>query len=418
MVRSSSKQSKFVKVNKSRRDKITQMLNFDRKTIVEEGIQNFLHDCLKLVAELLMNDEVIELVGERHERSDARTAHRWGSQKGSVTLLEQKVPIAKPRVRARGGGGEIELEMYKLLNDPMFLNKQAGAKLLAGLSTRNVSKTLEKILDGRGVGRQTVSRRGIEEMSKQLELFKNRSFENTDFVAVFIDGVGLGERIFVTAVGLEKSGIKRVLGFEQGSTENSGVCRKLLSNLIDRGILDEGGGHLFVIDGGKGLHKAIKSVFGNRAEIQRCIEHKKRNVQDQLPKYAHSNFTQKYAAAYSKKTLKAAEKAFADLRRDLERNGFKSAANSLLEGSSELLTLHRLGVDGSLRKSLSSTNCIESIFSTARYYTRNIKRWRKEEQMERWLAASLLTAEKSLRRVPGYTQIPKLIAALRKVAKD
>jgi len=414
MVRSSNKTSDFVKLNKRRKDKITHLLNFDRQAIAREGINNFLHDCLKLLAELLLNDEVIEIVGERHERRSDRTASRWGSQPGSVTLLEQKVPIGKPRVRTRGGGSEIELEMYKQLNDPNFLNEQAGAKLLAGLSARNLPKTLEKILDGRGVGRQTVSRRGIAEMSKQLEIFKNRTFENTDFVAVFIDGVGLGERVFVTAVGLEKSGMKRVLGFEQGSTENSGICRKLISNLIDRAILDEGGGHLFIIDGGKGLHKAIKEVFGTRAEIQRCIEHKKRNVQDQLPKYAHSTFVQKYAAAYSKKTLKAAEKAFADLRRDLERSGYKSAAKSLLEGGSDLLTLHRLSVDGSLRKSLSSTNCIESIFSMARYCTRNIKRWRKEEQMERWLAASLLTAEKNLKRVPGYTQISKLTASLRK----
>lgn len=87
-----------------------------------------------------------------------------------------------------------------------------------------------------------------------------------------------------------KPGIKRVLGFEQVSTENSGVCRKLLSNLIDRGILDEGGGHLFVIDGGKGLYKAIKSVFGSRAEIQRCIEHKKETFKISFPSML-SNFT-------------------------------------------------------------------------------------------------------------------------------
>ena len=250
-------------------------------------------------------------------------------------------------------------------------------------------------------------------MTVQLNFFKNREFGKTDFVVIFIDGVGLADRLFVTAVGVDKTGAKHVLGFEQGSTENSGICRTLLSNLIERGILNADGGHLFAIDGGKGLHKAIKDVFGRSVEIQRCTQHKKRNVLDKLPKPMHKTFIQKFAAAYSKKTHKGALAAFEKLRRELEMAGCNTAAVSLVEGNLELLTLHRLKVDGMLRKSLCTTNIIESLFSNARYQTRNVKRWRKEEQMERWLAASLLTAEKALRRVPGYTQLPKLIAELR-----
>ncbi len=362
----------------------------------------------------MLNQEVIGLVGERGRRNKERTTNRWGCQPGQITVMEQRVSIDKPRVRTAGPAGvEVPLEIYEQLNDPGFLSEQAGAKLLAGLSTRNVPKTIESILDGRGIGRQTISNRGIEEMSKQLEIFKNRSFGKIDFVAIFIDGVGLADRLFVTAVGVDKTGAKSVLGFEQGSTENSGVCRRLLSNLIDRAILREDGGHLFVIDGGKGLCKAIKEVFGTTVEIQRCIEHKKRNVKDNLPKCMHTTFNQKFSEAYNKKTYKGAEQAFAKLRRELELGGYKSAAASLLEGNLKLLTLHKLKIGGVLKKSLCTTNIIESVFSTARYHTRNVKRWRQEEQMERWLAASLLTAEKSLRRVPGYTQMPKLIAALR-----
>jgi putative transposase len=324
--------------------------------------------------------------------------------------------LEKPRVRTMGGS-EVELKTYTDLNSPELLNEAAAAKLITGVSTRRYPKTVEKLLRGRGIGRQTISHRGAEEMAKQLAVFQTRSFEGTEFVAIFMDGIGLGERISVAAVGMDKDGKKHVLGFEQGSTENSGTCRKLLSHLIDRGILEADGGYLFIIDGGKGLLKAINEVFGNRIEVQRCTEHKKRNVEDQLPKQLHKWFRQKFASAYNKKSHKEAEKAFANLRRELEKAGYSKAAISLLEGSSQMLTLHKLGVTGALRRSLCTTNSIESLFSAGRYYMRNVKRWRNEEQRDRWLAAGLLEAEKNLRSVPGYTQIKKLKEALKKTTE-
>jgi putative transposase len=414
MPRSSTKKPGSVKLSKVRKDHLTEVLDFDLKCILEHGIRQTMHEYLQLLAELLINSEVIELVGKRSERSKERSANRWGSQDGSVALLEQRVAIEKPRVRTAGRNGtEVQLETYQALNDPTFLNEQAGAKLLAGLSTRNVPKVLEKLLDGRGIGRQTISNRAVQEMSKQLETFKSRTFGRLEFPVIFIDGVGLGDNLFVTAIGVDKSGAKHVLDFELGSTENSGTCKRLLSNLIERGVLDADGGHLFAIDGGKALRKAIADTFGNTVHVQRCLQHKKRNVEDKLPDYKRQNFCQRFSAAYSKKTLRGAEAAFRTLMRDLERDGYKAAAKSLLEGNSELLTLHRLKIEGTLKKSLCTTNIIESLFSNARYQLRNVKRWRKEEQMERWLAASLLKAEQSLRRVPGYTQMPKLIAALK-----
>ncbi len=413
MVRSSAKTASSVKVSKERKETLTQLLDLDSKALVKASVHEYLHELLQLTAELILNNEVFELAGERHKRNTKRDCHRWGSQPGSGLLLGQRVPLEKPRVRTTGSS-EVELQTYKALNSPELLNEATAAKLITGVSTRRYPKTVEKLLRGRGIGRQTISSRGAEEMAKQLAEFQTRSFEGTEFVTIFMDGIGLGERICVAAVGMDKHGKKHVLGFEQGSTENSGTCRKVLSNLIDRGILDADGGYLFVIDGGKGLLKAIKEVFGNRAEVQRCTEHKKRNVEDQLPKQLHKWFRQKFAAAFSKKGHKEAESAFVRLRRELEKAGYTKAAQSLLEGSTQMLTLHKLGVTGVLRRSLCTTNSIESLFSAGRYYTRNVKRWRNEEQMDRWLASGLLEAEKNLRSVPGYTQIKKLQEALKK----
>lgn len=414
MVRSSSKAGLSVNVSKERLDLLSQLLVSELPGIVSQGVHDWIKERSVLLAKLLINAEVMKLVGERNKHNDERDCVRWGSQGGSVLLSEQRTPLSKPRVRTSDSKKEIELQTYKALNEKGFLNEQAAAKLLSGLSTRRFEKTLDKFLEARGIGRQTISQRGIAEMTRQLAAFESRSLQGLNIVTVFMDGIHLGEDVYVAAVGIGSDGKRHILGFESGSTENAGVCRALLSKLIDRGALSESGGILFVVDGGKGLQKAINEVFSKRAHIQRCIIHKKRNIEEKLPKKLRVEFGHKFNAAYNKTTLKEAEAAFAQLRNWLLVNNRTGAASSLLEGLQHILTLHRLKITGALRKALCTTNCIESIFSAARYYTRNVKRWHGEEQMSRWIASGLLEAEKNLRRVPGYTQINKLKQALTK----
>lgn len=414
MRRSSSKQAVTVNLSKERLDLLSKLLVDDVTQIVAEGVRGWLNAQGELLARLLMNAEVLQVVGERNQHDAGRDCVRWGSQEGSVFLMEQRTPLKKPRVRTKGGKSEVDLETYKALNEKDFLNEQAAAKLLSGLSTRRFEKTVDRLLRGRGIGRQTISERGIAEMSNRLEEFQTRSLVGLDVLAVFMDGIHLGEDVYIAAVGIDAEGKRHVLGFESGSTEQSGICRLLLSKLIDRGVLNEAGGILFVVDGGKGLLKAIREVFGKRAQIQRCTLHKRRNVEDKLPDKMKQEFRHKFNAAYGKKTHKEAETAFVELRNWLILNRRAAAANSLLEGQQELLTLHCLGITGALRKSLCTTNCIESVFSAARYYTRNVKRWRGEDQMSRWVAAGLLEAERNLRKIPGYTEINKLKQALKK----
>lgn len=407
MSRSSSKKLVSVNLGPERLDLLTKLLVQDKDEIIEAGISSWLLAHQELLARLVINREVIELVGERGKHNQERECVRWGSQNGSVLLSEQRVPVKKPRVRTRDGLHEIELQTYEALNDKEFLNKQATAKLLSGLSSRRFPKALEKHLRGRGIGRQTISQRGIAEMTKQLEEFQSRSLAGLNVVAVFMDGIHLGDDVYIAAVGIDSMGRRHVLDFESGSTEYSGICRALLSRLIDRGILHEAGGVLFIIDGGKGLRKAIRDVFGKRAHVQRCTIHKRRNVEEKLPQKLVSQFRQKFNAAYAKESRKDAEDAFVELRNWLTSERRHAAAASLLEGQQELLTLHDLGISGLLRRSLCTTNCIESLFSAARYYMRNVKRWHGEEQMNRWIASGLMEAEKNLRKIPGYSQLQK-----------
>lgn len=412
MSRSSRKQACAVNLSKERLDLLSKLIVGDVSKIVENGVRDYIHNNAFFLAQVLVNKEVISLVGDRNERNPERDCVRWGKQEGSVLIAEQRIPFKKPRVRTANKASEIELVTYNALNDPEFLNEQAATKLLAGVSTRKFRTILEEHLDARGIGRQTVSKRAMEEMELRLEEFQTRSLEGVDILVVFIDGIWLADTIYVAAVGVDTTGKKHVLGFEPGNTESHLLCRGLLSRLIERGILSAEGGFLCVIDGGTGLRKALRDLYGKNIHVQRCTVHKKRNVNDKLPKKFQEEFGHLFNAALNQPSLKAAEKAFQKLRSWLYVKNV-AAANSLTEGLTELLTLHRLGIKGTLRRSLSTTNSIESVFSTARFLTRNVKRWRKQEQMERWLASGLLEAESRLRKIPGYTQLKQLKQALR-----
>ncbi len=234
MSRSSTKRQSSVKVSKVRKERIAELLDLDLKVILKTGLREHLHEMLKLFAEMLMSQEAGELVGRRSERIQGRTASRWGSQLGFANLLEeQKVTVDKPRVRTAGkNGSEVKLQMYEALTRSV-LPKRTGRSQAACLGSQPemFRRLLKPILDGRSIGRQTISNRGIKQMAEQLELFKNRSFGKHDFVVIFIDGVGLADRLFVAAIGLDKTGAKHVLGFEQGSTESSHICHQFAQQL-------------------------------------------------------------------------------------------------------------------------------------------------------------------------------------------
>jgi|SRR5579883_1083403 len=406
MPRSSSNNSHLVNLSPERKAALNILLGTRVENVVANGVQEFLLEGLLLFADLLMQAEVKQLVGGRYERNVERSCVRWGSQSGQIQALGQKVSIEKPRVRIAGGGAEVGLETYRALNNNELLDERMAKKLLCGGSTRLYASDVEKLVGSCGVSRQSVSRRSIEAMTRSLEEFRQRRFDHLDILTIFIDGIGLGDRLHVAALGIDSNGRKHVLAIQQGSSEHSEVCKDLLASLLERGLSIHRQ-YLFVIDGSKALAKALREVFGDRCYVQRCLEHKKRNVEARLPKDYWRTFRQKMEAAYAQVSHKEAEDAFEKLRRELQLVS-PTAADRLVDGLPQILTLHRLGLAQKLRKSLCTTNCIESIFASARYYMRNVKRWRKEEQMDRWLAAGLLQAERGLCRVPGYTGLKRL----------
>jgi putative transposase len=353
----------------------------------------------------VIEDEVTRRVGPRYQPAGEGGCLRWGQQSGYVVFAGQKVPVNRPRVRTRKGR-EVELATYTRLQHDGRRQRAVREGIVAGLTSRNYQRAVESVLDGYGIQKSSVSREFVQASAAQLKKLCERNLAELDLVAILIDGIHFGKQVLVVALGIESRGEKHVLGLWQGATENTVVVKDLLEDLVARGLHPERR-YLFVIDGAKALRAAIERVFGERAELQRCQLHKRRNVKEYLPKNAQGDYDRRIRNAYAMTGYAEAKAELQKIFRQLERVN-PPAAHSLEEGLEETLTVHRLGVGELLRRSLANTNPIESCLSTVERVACNVKRWHAGDQALRWTATGLLEAERKFRKVKGFRELPAL----------
>ncbi len=356
---------------------------------------------LRIITAILEN-EVTRRVGPSHQPGPESGAVRWGRQPGYVVFGGRKVPIERPRVRARQGK-EVELDSYTRLQHDGRRQRAVREGIVAGLTSRNYRRAVQSVVEGYGIEKSSVSREFVQASAAQLQELCEKKLDGLDLLAILIDGIHLGQQVLVVALGIEISGRKHVLGLWQGATENTTGVKELLEDLVARG-LNPDRRYLFVIDGAKALRAGIERVFGERAEVQRCQIHKRRNVKEHLPKSAQGDYDRRIRNAYAMTEYAAAKAEREKIFRQLERIN-PSAAGSLEEGLEETLTVHRLGVGGLLRQTLASTNPIESCFSIVEKVARNVKRWRAGDHALRWTATGLLEAEMKFHKVKGYREL-------------
>jgi transposase-like protein len=374
-----------------------------------ELIQMLIPLGLKAVSDLL-REEVEMLAGGRYRHEGGPT--RWGKQAGSVYLGDEKFRIEVPRIRDVGSNTEVGLESYQRLQIPRGLDEGVMKKVLLGLSCGRYEETARSIPEAFGISRSTVSRRNIRASARKLEQLLHRPLDQDDFVALFVDGKSFSKDGIILVVGITIEGEKRILGFVQAASEKESVMSEYFGTLIERG-LDYRQGLLCVVDGSKGLIKALRNVFNGFVLIQRCQWHKRENVVDYLPKGEQKKFRSKLQEAYEKPTFDEAEDALAKIHKEL-RILNQSAAASLEEGLKETLTLHRLGMFEKLGTSFKTTNVIESIQARLGQYTDKVDYWRNSDQKQRWMAAALCDLEPRLRRVKGMKYLPELRHAIQR----
>jgi putative transposase len=362
----------------------------------------------------MFDEDVARVCGPGGKHNAERAGYRHGTGDGSVTLGGRRLAVTRPRVRAADGSGELHLPSYDLFSSTEILTQLALEKMLAGLSSRRYARGLEPA--GQAVeeaaaatSKSAVSRRFVTATETALAELMSRRLDDLDLVAFLADGVHFGDHTCVVALGIGIDGTKHPLAVEEGSTENATLVTGLITGLRERG-LDVTKPILAVLDGSKALSRAVKDVF-DKPLIQRCQQHKIKNVRDKLPERLKAVAEKRMRQAYHAESALKAEGLLTELARELDKT-HPGAAASLREGMAETLTILRLGVPPTLARTLRSTNPIESMIEICREHAKNVKRWRDGTMALRWCAAGMLEADHQFRRVNGHLHLPKLRAAL------
>ena len=404
-----------IKISDKRQAAIAKVMDsfseeFDVKMSV---IQELIPLGLSAVAKELQN-EFKRLTGPKYSRGTDNAP--WGEQNGSVYLMDQKFPVVVPRVRNTVTRTEVPLESYRRLGKPFADDNNTVLRLLHGLSTHKYKESSSLAAEAFGISASNLSKRFKARSADCLKQLQERSLAQYDIVGIFIDAKRYAADGLMVAMGITMDGNKLMLGVEHIHSENSKAIDQWLGRLIERGLKFEEG-ILFIIDGSKGIKKAVEGRFGKYAIIQRCQWHKRENVAAYLADDQKAICRRRMKDAYAKTTHKEARAELTKLHQELVKVN-ESAANSLLEGLEETLTLHQLGLSSELTKSLSTTNCMESVMSQMGQYTDKVDRWRNSNQILRWTAASLMDIEPRLRRIKGFRYLKILRFKLQEVVQQ
>jgi putative transposase len=378
---------------------------------MREGLLAFSTAAGLVVMQQMLTEELAAIVGPKHAKLPGRVGNFHGTTTGQVVLGSQKITVARPRGRLVDGG-EVELATWECFASEDLLRQVVVERMLAGVATRRHVDVSEPVgaVTGKATSRSAVSRRFKAATEKALSELLARDLSGLQTAVLMIDGLNVAGQMITVALIITADGTKVPVGLVLGDTENSVVVTDLLADLVARGLRYDHG-ILAVLDGSKALRKAVTKVFGERALIQRCTLHKRRNVIGYLPVEDRDAVDRRLAAAFAHTDPVKGLKACRDLAHQLDSK-HPDAAGSLREGLEEMFTVAGLGVTGRLRQSLTNTNCIESMISITRTTDGRVKRWRDGTMKKRWIAAGMLEAERSFRRLKGHADMPTLITAI------
>ena len=365
-------------------------------------VNSVIHELSLKTLETILRLSAEQVAGPRTPGKASGDIGWHGSQEGVVAPADRKVKVKRPRLRHKTDG-EVAVPAYENMRKDNQLGKRMLGAMMRGVSTREYHEVLPQMAATVGVSRSAVSRQAIDASAEQLKQLQERNWAKTEMLVIYIDGQRFGDHLIISAVGVDRDGTKHILGLAAGATENAAAVKGLLTHLRQQGLPTDRK-YLFVIDGAKALRAAIEEVFGSDQPVQRCRNHKLRNVVDELPREQHAQTLSMMRAAFRCRTAEEGEKRLEQMARFLEHD-HESAARSLREGMKEMFTLQRLDIPQSLHKCLATTNIIESPHSGVEQRTRKVTRWRSQEMVERWAASAWLLTEKHFRKVTGHRDL-------------
>ena len=370
---------------------------------MRDSTLTFIHD--------LFREEMEFLCGPAFSHKQGDQCRRGGWDPGSVRLEGQRIAVRKPR--AKRGSKDVELQSYAALQGFDLLQDKILKSMMSGVSTRDYEPLLEEVSGGLGLKKSSVSKAFAMGSREAFDSLNSRDLSPYSWLAIMVDGIEFGGACVTAALGITTTGRKLILGLKRGDTEDSEVCKDLFQNLIERGLKKDDP-FLFVLDGSKALKLGVRKVFGERFPIQRCVRHKERNILKYLQRQHHGELRRRWKLLHGITRYDEARLEYERLLHWLSDKNQEAAA-SLEEANMETLTVIKFKAGAALRRTLLSTNPIESAFDKVRMRSSRVKRWRqKKDQIERWSGAGLVWAEKGFRSIRGAKEISEFIEQIKR----
>jgi transposase-like protein len=377
-----------------------------------EVMESYVRGVARQAVVEVMAEEVKALCGGRYVRGQPRERRRGGSAPGTVHVGGRSESIRRPRVRERGAEGterERPLKTYEAARVGEELRAAILRALECGVSCRDQQRVHPEA--GR-CSKSEVSRQWEQAGRRHVEELRSRALAPEGYVALMLDGVSLSDELTaIVALGIRLDGVKEMLDFEIGASENAEVSQALCERLQERGFKPSARRLYAVLDGSQALRKAVLAVWPT-ACIQRCLVHLERNVRGRLSRRRHSELRAAFQRLRKAGDKEAAHEAFESLLKYVGKHTHEGM-ELLAACREDALRLFDLEVGDGLNRSLLSTNAIENAIRNMRSVLSRTKRWRAETDMaSRWLACAMRKAESGFHRLSGYRELGRLAEAL------
>lgn len=362
-------------------------------------ISNLILTSAEKIIQEALEEEMNDFLGRRwyeHSSPEEFRGYRNGYQSRKYKSSEGIINILKPRVRQNTSPFESQV-IQRLDAIEEKLREMALESYVRGLSTRDIEKTFTD-----QSGNPLISKSGVSNMSKNLyaqyEEFASRDLSVFDVVYLFIDGVYEAVKNYTNKEGILcawaicSDGTKQLLHLAASNSEATANWESFFQDMIDRGLRQP---LLIVSDGAKGVIRAITEKFP-RAQRQRCIAHKLRNLLVKVPLEAQAEIKGRVKSIYYAPDRVTADTLSVRFVQDYS-DRYPSMVKCFTDDLPACLT--HLEYPEGHRRSIRTTNLIERAFVEEKRRTKIIPQHAHEKGAIGLVFSVLIRASESWQRV-------------------
>jgi len=380
-----------------------------------QGIQDRLRGRIREAIEAVLEEELAEALGSSpYERTSSRRGYRNGSQQRTMTTMAGSRELRFPRGRIRREDGATEEFQSRIA--PRYARRTAEVDeailgvYLAGSNCRRIRKALSPLLGEKHLSKSAISR-VAGRLKKLFAAWRVRNLSDERYPILFLDGFHLKVRLarrvvsvpVLAALGVTEDGRKVLVSLELATSESERSWGFFVEGLISRGLPKPS---LLITDGHAGLKKALE-VWTDVA-VQRCTQHKWRNLASHCPQHARRELKRDYDAIIYAVDGLAGRKAYESFLAKWE-GLCPAVVRSLQEAGQQLLTFYSYPKE--LWKGLRTTNSLENLNREFRRRTKTQGSFSQEDSALTLLYGLVAFGQIKLRRITGYKHVAQILAS-------